>query len=171
MFGQWKKMTVILSAAALLGIGANAAFGEEHDHEMHNHDHAHHGAEAPKLALNNGKQWGTDNTLRQAMSSIRDALSAELHSIHTGKATAKQYQALAQKINDQTALIVKSCKLDQQADAMFHLVLADLIAGADAMAGNDIKAARGGAEKVAQALDNYGTYFSHPGWHGVSMAH
>jgi hypothetical protein len=170
MFAQWKKMTAILSAAALLGFGARFASAAEHNHDAHEHAH-HHAAEPAQLTLNNGKKWETDDTLRQSMSSIRDALSAELHAIHTGKATPEQYNAIAQKTNDHLTLIVKNCKLDQKADAMLHLVLADIIAGADAMAGKDAKAARSGAEKVAGALDNYGTYFAHPGWHGVSAAH
>ncbi len=172
MFTRWKRNAAILSAAAVMSIGATSALAEEHEHGAHNHDaHAQHGAEGPQLALNNGKKWETDANLRQAMNSIRDALSAELHSIHTGKATTQQYQALAKKVNDQTAFIVKNCKLDQKADAMFHLVLADLVAGADAMAGNDALKARDGAEKVAGALDNYGKYFAHPGWRGVSAGH
>ena len=173
MFAQWKKIAVILSAAALLSFGTSIALAEEHDHAEHHHDaqeHAHAAAEPAQLALNNGKKWDTDDSLRQGMSRIRDALSENLHAIHSGKATAKQYQALAQKTNDQLALIVKNCKLDPKADAMLHLVLADIVAGADAMAGKDVREARRGAEKIAGALDNYGTYFVHPGWHGV-MAH
>ena len=54
---------------------------------------------------------------------------------------------------------------------MIHLVLADIIAATDAMSGKDIGEARKGAEKIAGALDNYGNYFAHPGWHGVMSAH
>ena len=105
------------------------------------------------------------------MDRIRNALSAELHAIHTGKATAEQYRALAMKTNDQIAFMVKNCKLEPKADEMLHLVLADIIAAADAMSGKDIGEARKGAEKIAAALENYGTYFAHPGWHGVMSAH
>lgn len=167
MFTQSKKIIVILSAAALLGTGANIALAAEHNHDAH----AHHAVEKSQLTLNNGNKWETDGNLRQAMSLIRDALSAELHAIHTGNATAEQYKVLAQKTNDQIAFMVKNCKLDQKADEMLHLVLAEIIAGADAMSGKDTKEARKGAEKIAGALDNYGKYFAHPGWHGVKTAH
>jgi len=166
MFNRYKKMIAILYTAALLGSGANIAKAEEH-----NHAHEHHAAETAQLSLNNGKKWETDENLRQGMSQIRDALSAELHAIHSGKATAVQYRALAQKTNGQISFIVNNCKLDQKTDAMLHLVLADIIAGADAMTGNDLKEARKGAEKIAVALDSYGAYFAHPGWHGVKAAH
>lgn len=159
---QNKKIIAILSAVALLSMGAKGALAEQH-----NHAHAHHATESPQLALNNGSKWETDGNLRQGMSRIRDALSAELHAIHTGKATTEQYQALARKTNDQIAFMVKNCKLDQKTDETLHVVLADIIAGADAMAGKDSVEARKGAEKIAEALGNYGTYFSHPGWRGV----
>ena len=156
----------IISTAALLGSITGNALAQEHSHS-----HAHHANETPQLEFNNGKQWKTDANLRLGMSRIRDALSAELHAIHTGQATTEQYNAFAQKASDQITFMVKNCKLEQKTDEMLHLVLADIIAGSDAMAGKDIEEARMGAEKIAEALDNYGTYFAHPGWHGVQAAH
>lgn len=167
MFAKSKKTIAILSAAALLSIGANAVLAQEHSHSAH----AHQAMETPQLSLNNGNKWETDANLRQAMTIIRDALSAELHGIHTGKTTAEQYKALAQKTNDQIAFMVKNCKLDPKADEMLHRVLTEIIAGADAMSGKDTGEARKGAEKIAAALDNYGKYFVHPGWDVASHAH
>ena len=167
MFAQWKINIAILSAAAMLGMGANAALAEEHNHDAH----AHHAAEASQLTLNNGKKWETDENLRLGMTRIRDALSAELPAIHSGKATTEQYQALARKTNDQVAFMVKNCKLEPKTDEMLHRVLTDIMAGADAMSGKDINEARKGAEKIAAALNNYGTYFNHHDWHGVEPTH
>ncbi|MDD5384693.1 MAG: hypothetical protein PHG89_07410 [Gallionella sp.] len=164
MFTQWKKMAATLSATALLSMSPGMVSAQDHSH-------SHDAGELAQLTLNDGKKWATDDNLRQGMSRIRDALAAELPAIHSGKATAEQYRALAQKTNDQIAFMVKNCKLEQKADAMLHLVLADIIAGADAMMTPDGNKARKGAEKVAGALDSYGTYFAHPGWHGVKHAH
>jgi hypothetical protein len=51
---------------------------------------------------------------------------------------------------------------------MLHLVIADMLAGADAMSGKDRKATRqAGAVQVVQALDSYGEYFDHPGWRNL----
>lgn len=165
MFTQWKKTIAILSIAALPGMGANIAQAQEHSHSHAHHDHA---GETARLTLNNGSKWQTDANLRQGMDRIRDALSAELHAIHTGKATAEQYRVLAAKTNDQIAFMVKNCKLEPKVDEMLHLVLADIIAGADAMSGKDLVEARKGAEKIAEALESYGKHFAHPGWHGLS---
>jgi len=164
MFTQWKKIVATLFAAALLSVSPGMVSAQDHSHS--------HDAEEPvQLTLNNGKKWTTDDNLRQSMNRIRDALAAELPAIHSGKATAEQYRKLAQKTNDQIAFIVKNCKLDQKTDAMLHLVLADIIAGADAMMGQDSSEAHKGAAKIVRALDNYGAYFDHPGWHVMKPAH
>lgn len=164
MLTQWKKIAAILSAAALLSLSPGMASAQDHSH-------SHDEGKPAQPTLNNGKKWTTDDNLRQSMSRIRDALAAELPAIHSGKATTEQYRALAQKTNDQIAFMVKNCKLEPKADAMLHLVLADIIAGADAMSAQDGSGARKGAEKIARALDSYGAYFDHPGWHEMKHAH
>jgi len=164
MFTQWHKKVAILTAAALLSVGGEMAWS-------HDHDHAHDEGGAAQLTLNNGKKWTTDDKLRLGMNRIRDALAAELPAIRAGKVAAEQYRQLARRVNDQVAFMVQNCKLDRDTDAMLHLVLADITAGADAMMGRGGSEARKGAEKIAHALDNYGAYFYHPGWHGVKPAH
>jgi len=162
MLTRWQKIAAILTTAALLSVGVEMAWA-------HDHEHAHGEGGAARLTLNNGKKWTTDDKLRQGMDRIRDALAAELPAIRTGKMAAEQYRQLARKVNDQIAFMVQNCKLDRDTDAMLHLVLADITAGAHAMTGQDGSEARQGAEKIARALDSYGAYFYHPGWHGVSV--
>lgn len=164
MFTQWKKIAAALSAAALLSVGAQSVLAQDHDH-------SHEATGSAQLTLNKGQKWATDDNLRQGMSRIRDALAAGFPAIQAGKTTAEQYRTLAQKTNDQIAFMVRNCKLNPDADAMLHLVLADIIAGADAMQGKNVHEAHKGAEKIAHALDNYSTYFDHPDWHGVIFAH
>lgn len=160
MFIQWKKMAATLSVTVLLSMSPGIASAQ-------GHSHSHDAAEPVQLTLNNGKKWATDDNLRQGMGRIRDALATELPTIHSGKATTEQYRALAQKTNDQIAFMVKNCKLDREADAMLHLVLADIIAGADAMMGQSSSEAHKGAAKIAHALENYAAYFDHPGWRSL----
>ena len=162
MFEMKKQLIAAAVLAASLSTGVLAATGHEHD--------AHHGGGSAQLTLNNGQKWTTDENLRQGMANIRDALAAELPAIHGGKASAGQYHALAKKINDQVAFMVQSCKLDKEADAALHLVLAQLIAGADAMSDQkNNKARHQGAAKIIHALEEYAVYFDHPGWQGVKV--
>ncbi len=162
---QWKNSAIALSVVLFLTVAVEKAIAEEHSH------HSHGPEIQPQLSLNNGKKWVTDDNLRQAMTRIREALEADLPAIHSGKATNAQYQALAQRTHDQVAFITGNCKLEQKTDVMFHIVLADIIAGADDMSGQDGKIARKGAEKLARALKNYGTYFDHPGWQAAKHSH
>ncbi|WP_435627839.1 hypothetical protein [Candidatus Ferrigenium straubiae] len=164
MFEQWKRIAVTLSTAVLVSLGSGVAFAE-------GHQHSHGAGETAQLTLDNGKKLTTDNSLRQGMGRIRDALAADLPAIHSGKATSEQYRALARKMDDQIAFMVKNCKLEPKVDAMLHLVLADIIAGADAMKTQGGSDAYKGAAKIARALDNYGKYFDHPGWHGLEHIH
>ncbi len=155
-----KQLLATAALVACLSTGSQAALAHEH--------HSHHDKGSAQLTLNNGKKWATDDNLRQGMNRIQDALVAELPAIHSGKASVEQYHALAKKVHAQVEFMVQTCKLDKDADAMLHLILAELIAGADAMAEQkDNQARHLGAEKIAHALDDYGTYFDHPDWHGV----
>jgi hypothetical protein len=149
------------SAVALL-IAASAAPGAQPAAAGHGH-----GAGALTLKLDEGKKWETDAPLRQGMLSIRDAMAADHAAIGAGKESAAQYQALAKRLDEQVAYVVGNCKLKPEADANLHLVLADIIAGAEMMKGKNASQRRDGASKVIQALQTYPDYFNHPGWRAV----
>ena len=132
---------------------------------VHQHEH---GAATSKLHLKDGKKWQTDDVLRQSMTSIRDAVAPRLPAIHQNKLDDKSYDELAAKVNSEVANIVKNCHLEKDADEVLHLVIADMLAGADAMSGKDQKMTRqAGAVQVVQSLDSYGKYFDHPGWRSL----
>jgi hypothetical protein len=70
---------------------------------------------------------------------------------------------LASKVEAEVANIVSNCKLEPKADAQLHLIVADLLAGSEQMAGKVKKAKReDGAVKVIGALEKYATYFDDP---------
>lgn len=136
-----------LAITLALAFGAPLAYGQA------SHDHGH-GAEEAKLVLNQGKKWTTDAPLRQGMENIRAALGSGM-----------KYGALAKKVNAEVAGIVQNCKLEPEADAQLHLVIADILAGVEAMEGKvEGETRREGAEKLAKALDAYGEHFDHAGW-------
>ena len=139
------RTTVALTVA--LAFAAPFAYGQA----AHQHDH---GAAEAKLVLNQGEKWPTDAPLRQGMENIRAALGAGM-----------KYQALANKVNAEVAGIVQNCKLEPEADAQLHIVIAELMAGAEAMEGKvQGETRRAGAEKIARALNAYGEHFDHAGW-------
>jgi hypothetical protein len=99
------------------------------------------------------------------MDNIRAAFSADLKAIHANKQSPQKFEVLAVKVNGEVAGIVQNCKLDPEADAQLHIVIAELMGGAEAMQGKEKDVSRrAGAERVAKALNAYGKHFEHPGW-------
>lgn len=134
------------------------------------HQHDAHGATA--LKLDNGQKWKTDAPLRQGMARIKAALLPHLDAIHENKLKGPQYRALAKQTNAQIAFMVANCKLAPEADAQLHLIIAELGAAAEAMAGDDKKQSRQeGAMRLHQALETYGSFFDHPGWSASAAVH
>jgi hypothetical protein len=159
-----RHFTNLLSVAAL-SCGLHAAPAMAAEPAGHSHDHA----QAPAaLSLDAGRKWATDAPLRKAMSNVRSAMSKSLHAIDEGKFSTARYDALAKKINDEVAYMVSNCKLEPKADAQLHLIIADLLEGAEVMQGK-VKAAKrhDGAVKVMGALENYGSYFDDPTWQPI----
>ena len=153
------KITTIL--AALIAVVAASPLTAAEDHQQH---------QAPahlQLSLDHGRKWSTDEPLRAGMEKIRSSMARDLEQIHKGQLTADQYRALGTSIQQQVTTIINQCKLDPQADAMLHIVISDLLSGADAMQGKGEMPPISGAHKVVEALNAYGDYFNHPGWRSL----
>ena len=157
-----RSLLTLLFAGALF-IGAAPAQAVQDDH----HHRGEHGPAA--LSLHDGAKWKTDATLRRGMQNIRDLLEPQLQAIHHDRLKPAEYAALASGIEDEVASIVAGCKLDKEADAMLHLVLAEINAGTEGLAGKNRALGRhGGAVKIYRALENYPAYFEHPGWRTIN---
>lgn len=120
------------------------------------HDHGH----TAELKLNNGTKWAVDAPLSRAMNNIRNAMAKETHAIHANELAEEKYLALADGINNDITYMVQNCKLEPEADAQLHLIIADLAEGTTAM--KDKTSAQHGAEKVMGAIEKYATYFDDP---------
>ena len=156
--GIWKFFAAAGLALGLAATGVSAA-----EHSAHQH-----GADAVQLTLDNGKKWATDEPLRKGMGAIRAEMDDSLHAIHEGKLTTAHYNALATKISAEVGGMVAQCKLEPKADAQLHLVIADLLNGAETMQGKTKKVSRQtGAVKVVGALEKYAAYFDHPNWQPI----
>lgn len=155
------SITLLLALALSSPLAALAA--DAHDH----------GKPGPhKLTLNAGKKWGTDEALRKAMGAIQAAASQTLPAAHAGKASAADYGAFGKEVTAQVTYMVENCKLDPQADAQLHLIVADLMAGVEAAEGKHGEKKRAsGVVKVAQAANAYGKHFDHAGWQAIKMPH
>ena len=155
---NWTLLTTAVAAAAVIAALTAPALAQTASHD--------HSAAAPhKLALNQGHKWTTDEPLRAGMGRIHGLVEPQLGPAHAGKLTPAQYRELATQVQTELGGIVANCKLEPKADAMLHLVIADIGAGTDTMAGKDAQARPAlGLVKVAQAVNQYGSHFDHPGF-------
>jgi hypothetical protein len=159
------RLTAAVAAAAIVAVLGVPAWAQTAKHD--------HGAATPhKLALNEGRKWATDEPLRAGMRRIRGLVEPQLGAAHAGKLTPAQYREVATKIEAEVGGIVANCKLEPKADAMLHLLIADVGAGTDAMAGKDAKLRPAlGLVKVAQAVNQYGSHFDDPGFKPIRNVH
>lgn len=159
-----------LVTAVALSVAASAVMSAPAQAQAAAHDHA---ADAPhKLALNQGRKWGTDEPLRAGMDRIRGLVEPRIGAAHAGKLSAAEYRALASQVETEIGGIVANCRLEPRADAMLHLVIADIGAGTEAMAGKNAHASQAlGLVKVAQAVNQYGSHFEHPGFKPIRNLH
>lgn len=168
--------TLAVTALTTLSSGLAAAATDAHRHETPKagaHAHDGHAAATPqRLGLNQGRKWATDAPLRSGMQRIRALVEPGIAAAHAGRLSAAQYAELARQVEAEVGGIVANCELDPQADAMLHLVVADLGAGTDTMAGQQTgKAPEQGLVQVATALNAYGRHFQHAGFKPIRLAH
>ena len=162
---NWTLLTTAVAAAAMVAALSAPALAQTATHD-------HSAATPHKLTLNQGRKWATDAPLRVGMGRIRGLVEPQMGAAHAGKLTPVQYRELATQIETEVGGIVANCKLEPKADAMLHLVIADLGAGTDAMAGKDAKTRPAlGLVKVAQAVNQYGSHFDHPGFKPIRNVH
>ena len=156
-----RNKLLLLSALCMAVAGTSLAASPQVGH-----DHKHEQSAATKtLQLNAGKKWETDAPLRQAMANIRQEMAGALHDIHENRLSAKGYGKLAQKVEAEVGNMVANCKLGTQADEQLHIVIAELLGGAEGMAGK-VKGGKrqNGAVQVIGALEKYATYFDDAGF-------
>lgn len=159
MTNRSRRTAFPLAAVALLTCSLAAAPGAlgQHDHE-----HGAHGTAG--LALNDGARWNTDAPLRAGMQRIRDAAVSALDAWPKPLPQAEA-KALATAIRDQVSYLVTNCKLEPKADAVLHVLLADLLGGAEALERDP--QSQDGLPRIGRALRLYPEYFDHPGWQPV----
>lgn len=126
-------------------------------------DHPHHDHGA-KLQLDQGRKWPTDAALRKGMDALRAELSARHGAARKKALKPEDHVALGRFIEARVAGIVAECKLDARADAMLHIVIADLGEAAELLKGSQPGE---GLHKAVRAANDYGRHFDHPGWKPV----
>lgn len=160
------------SAARLLAVGAftllSSVFATAPASAADGHRHDSHGV----LTLNQGVKWQSDDALRAGMEGIRTALARAIPQVHAGRYDAAQYQSLGETVERQVAHIVQNCKLQPEADAVLHVVIAEIGKALDTIKARPAGGRReDGVIHLARALDDYAAHFEHPGWKPLETGH
>lgn len=133
---------------------------------VRSHDHR---ATSTTLDLSpDGHKWASDASLSHAMQRIRDVLQPDAETILADRLDKRQYRRFAKSINGVIADMVANCSLPVEADARFHIILAQMMDGVAAMEGQDeIGTRREGAVMILAAIEKYAMYFDAPGFEPV----
>jgi hypothetical protein len=126
-------------------------------------DHAHVPPPAAHFvpADRGDARWATDAPLRDGMRRVRQAAQALEHAEH-GHLDAAQTANVAKLIDGAVNDMITNCKLDPDADAALHGLLAKFLVGANAArTGKDIPAA---LADMQAALKRYPLLFDDPTW-------
>ena len=121
--------------------------------------HAHPTAPAP--ADRAGELWATDPPLRDGMRRVRQAVRALEHYQH-GHLDAVQTAHVASLIDGAVNGMIANCKLEPDADAALHGLLAKFLVGASAArSGQNVAVA---LADMQGALKQYPLLFDDPAW-------
>lgn len=159
-----KNLTIkTLVPAAMMGLllvagpgHAAGAADKGHDH----HDHATQ--EAGGLVLNEGERWATDAALREGMEHVRATFVEALPAYQRGEFSHEAATEAARAIDDHVAFLVENCKLEPAADAVLHVLVGELLQGAEGL--RQAPQSGEGLPRIHAALRDYPRFFDHPGW-------
>ncbi|WP_313222377.1 DnrO protein [Stutzerimonas nitrititolerans] len=151
-------MASILAVATgfALAVTSGTVQAVEHSHGQHAH------GEQVSISAPDGQRWATDPSLREGMSRIQDAVQQALPSAPQAPLGAAEAAQLRDTSNDAIAYMVDNCELPAEADAALHLLLAELIEGANALSQAERREA--GLEHIVTALQHYAETFDEPLW-------
>jgi len=148
------RSTNLILVALVLLVGGGLAF-----YHLHGNGHSH--GTGGELQLNAGQKWESDQPLRAGMDRIRELVSSA-----NPTDRAVEMQALAKGIQQQVDYLTTHCKLPPAADETLHVMIADLLEGAELVTKeNEVER---GIETMRKALDAYPKYFNHADWRGLS---
>lgn len=151
-----------VAIAAMLFVLPVAVQAQDHPSDPAHAVHAGHAqAAAPASADRAGERWATDPPLREGMRRVRQAVQALEHYQH-GHLDAAQTANAASLIDAAVNDMIANCKLNPDADAALHGLLAKFLVGANAArSGQNVSAA---LADMQGALKQYPLLFDDSAW-------
>lgn len=106
--------------------------------------------------------WATDAPLREGMTGIAEAVAKAQAAERAGAFGRDEARVLASRIDERFSYMLVNCKLEPEADAALHALVARLITAARQLEVDPD--APGAMEQLHELLALYPRYFDHPGW-------
>lgn len=150
-----------LGTALLVFVAAHAQNNNSANPPTGTHSEHTHAAEASSATLPVATRLATDASLRDGMRRLRRAVQALEHVEH-GHLDAMQRTNIAVLIDGAVNNMIANCKLNPDADAALHGLLAKFLVGAHAArTGQGVPAA---LTDMREALKRYPLLFNDPSW-------
>ncbi|MFZ2236207.1 MAG: hypothetical protein WBP11_04275 [Dokdonella sp.] len=148
---QCLKFSIVISGLFCLGAVAPAAAQEHEQHE----NMVVASPQAP------AQGWATDAPLRAGMANIRTSVEA-LRYLQRGDISRQHALAEVAMIDQSIDHIIANCKLDPDADAVLHQVIAKLVHGSAGLKSDLMDKAA--MASLRAALLDYQRLFDDPDW-------
>lgn len=128
-------------------------------------DHEQHAPAATASQESPAQRYATDAPLRKGMAEVRVAVDSLGH-YENGHMSAEQAIPFATTVQEQIAYMVANCKLEPQADAALHGIIAKLGAGAQALKTDPADLAA--IPPMREAVADYRRIFDDPAFETVA---
>jgi len=140
------------------GVALDMVISTVHAAQSH-HDHASHSAVAPVAT---GEQWATDAPLREGMTRLQRTVEAALVGDPAQPIDDAEAIQLQKDIETHVSYLIENCQLPEQADAALHVLLIDLLKGAEAL--SEPANREQGIQRILASLHQYPELFAAPLW-------
>lgn len=151
-------LEIVMKLIAVFFLSSFLSLTFAQDHKM---DHSQHHEKKSELSLNKGKKWEVDQTMKENMEAIHTEFE-KTHKLHKSKkAAAADYESLSTTITQSAEKIAANCKMEKKMDDTFHVLLGDMMAGAEELKDKANNQKGKAMEKIHHSLHNYKKYFNH----------
>ena len=116
------------------------------------HSDAQH--EAARISLNDGQKWSVNPEMKPYVSNGRELVNSFL------EGNQSDYATLAEKLQEQNQLLIKSCTMKGESHDELHKWLHPHLEMTDALADADAASAREIALQLQHSYELYGEYFN-----------
>ena len=151
-----------LALASILALASGVALDVVVSPAQAKSSHHHHASHAAAVPAATGEQWPTDAPLREGMTRLQRSVEAAMAGDPARSLSDAEAIQLQKDVETHISYLIENCQLPEQADAALHLLLTDLLKGAEAL--SEPEQREQGIQRVLEGLHRYPELFAAPHW-------